>query len=418
MPVVAQRIALILCLCLTWGVSFAKGHHQHRHRPATASADSKVAHAALVADAASGAVLHAYNAGEPWYPASLTKMMTAYLAFDAMESGRLKASDTLMVSRHAAAQKGSRIGLRLGERITLDDALRGLIVRSANDAAVAIAEHVGGNEGDFAASMTAKARQIGMSHTTFHNATGLPHPQQITTAHDMAVLSVTLIRRFPSHYHYFQTDSITFHKRNMGAINPLLKSYPGAEGMKTGFTCASGYNIVGAAKRYGRRIIAVYLGGSSRQRRNTEVTRLLDAGFADSRDAMGLPELDDASVISAVNLYPIHRLGSNVCYSTVPAENSTSNASPRRGWSVVLGDFPHRKDGQNLLKRLRSDSPNLLAHGQASIITRNHGKGEQQYAALFTGLLRNEADQLCNNRPQQRNVSCATLSPIVLRASR
>ncbi|WP_162232424.1 D-alanyl-D-alanine carboxypeptidase family protein, partial [Methylogaea oryzae] len=273
MPATAKRIPLILCLCLMSGVSFAKGHHQAqtaqpvaKHKPAKAAArshgyDNPDTHAALVIDTANNAVLHAHNAGEPWYPASLTKMMTAFMAFDAMEAGRLSPDDTLTVSYHAAEQKGSRLGLRAGERITVDDAIRGLIARSANDAAVTLAEHIGGNEGDFAAAMTNKAHQIGMSHSSFENATGLPAPHQITTAHDMAVLAQTLIRRFPSQYHYFQTDSMTFHRRTMGAINPLLRSYPGAEGMKTGFTCASGYNIVGAAKRDGRRLIAVYLGG-------------------------------------------------------------------------------------------------------------------------------------------------------------
>lgn len=447
MRATAKRIPLILCLCLMSGVSFAKGQHQlqpvAKHKQGKAATRSHAgenpgSHAALVIDTAGNTVLHAHNAGEPWYPASLTKMMTAFMAFDAMESGRLSPDEMLTVSYHAAEQKGSRLGLRSGERITVDDAIRGLIARSANDAAVTLAEHIGGNEGDFAAAMTAKAHQIGMSHSSFENATGLPAPQQITTAHDMALLAQTLIRRFPSQYHYFQTDSMTFHHRTMGAINPLLRSYQGAEGMKTGFTCASGYNIVGAAKRDGRRLIAVYLGGGSRNHRNTEVARLLDAGFADNRNAAQLPALDDASVVQASNQYPIHRLGPNVCNSTVPPVNTaaheaprsqpavarasrnrptlTADAKPHRSWGVVVGNFPNRRQSQGVLKQLRSNAPAVVAHSQATIITRTLGKGSQQYATLLTGLERGEAGRLCSIRNWERGVSCTALDPIALRA--
>lgn len=434
----ATRIPLILCLGLFFGVSFAKETvpHKPKHHKRSYVIDDGGSHASLVIDADSNTVLHAHNAGEPWFPASLTKMMTAYLTFDAMESGRLNAHDTMTVSFHAAEQQGSRLGLRTGDHLTVDEAVSGLISRSANDAAVTLAEHIGGSEGDFAAAMTAKARQIGMSHTSFQNATGLPAPQQITTAHDMAVLAQALYRNFPQHYHYFQADSITFRHRAMHAINPLLRGYRGAEGMKTGFTCGSGYNIVGAARREGRRLVAVYLGGGTRNHRNHEVARLLDEGFADNRNTSLLPSLDDASILHANNQYPIQRLGSNVCNSTVPSVNVASNNPPRirgnlatttrthstlaatpshKGWGVVVGNFRNRQQSQGALKRLRSKAPEVVSRGQATIITRSIGKGSLQYAALLTGLQRDEAGQLCNNRNWDHGVSCIALDPIALR---
>jgi D-alanyl-D-alanine carboxypeptidase len=371
----------ILILCLASGAAFAKGHHPqsqakhaklhhesqpHKRKAVARRDDNPGAHADIVVDAASNTVLHAHNAGEPWYPASLTKLMTAYLTFDAIEAGRVRPSDHMTVSHHAAQQKGSRLGLRTGERITVDEAIHGLIVRSANDAAVTLAEHISGNEGDFAAAMTAKAKQLGMQRTSFQNATGLPAPQQISSARDMAVLAQNLIKRFPSHYHYFQADGMTFHRRNMNAINPLLRTYQGAEGMKTGFTCASGYNIVGAAKRDGRRLVAVYLGGSSRDRRNAEVTRLLNAGFADNRDPTRLPELDDASLLQATNQHPIHRLGPNVCNSTVPPVNAAANSAPQRGGSVLASHAGDRRPGHSPSKRLRAEART----GQATVIAR------------------------------------------------
>src|SRR5215470_10725342 len=253
--------------------------------PGPAEAKSKVKRvpptaAAIVVDAESGNVLYDSNSGARTYPASLTKMMTLYLLFEAIEAKQVKLDDTLPVSAHAAVQPATDLGLRAGQGISVEKAILGLIVHSANDVAVVVAEALGGTESQFAAMMTKKARQLGMTSTTYRNASGLPDPGQLTSARDMAVLARALITRFPGFYPYFATESFTYLGRVYTTHNRLVMHYPGADGLKTGYIRASGYNVATSATRNGRRIVAVIMGGRSAFARDAQMMALLDQGFA------------------------------------------------------------------------------------------------------------------------------------------
>jgi D-alanyl-D-alanine carboxypeptidase len=241
-------------------------------RPA-APADPR--HAALVVDAASGRVLYADHAEELRYPASLTKMMTIFLMFEAMEEGRLSPATPIPVSANAARQPPSKLGFRAGGVISASSAIDALIVKSANDVAVAVAEHLSGSEDAFAARMTSRARQLGMSSTTFRNASGLPDAAQRTTARDMALLGMALMKRFPQHYHRFSQRSFVHEGKLVRGHNKLLGAVAGVDGIKTGYIRASGFNIVTSAARNGRRVVVVVMGGRTADDRNARVEGLI-----------------------------------------------------------------------------------------------------------------------------------------------
>ncbi|MFW5678667.1 MAG: D-alanyl-D-alanine carboxypeptidase family protein [Pseudomonadota bacterium] len=237
-------------------------------------------YASIVIDAATGRVLHEDHADRWVYPASLTKMMTLYMAFEALDSGRLTMTQMLPVSREAASRPPSKLGLRAGGRITVHDVISALVTRSANDAAVVMAEALGGSEARFAGSMTQRARELGLRATTFRNASGLPDERQRTTARDMAQLGLRLQRDFPHYFHYFSTRRFVYAGREHGNHNRLLGSYAGTDGIKTGYIRASGFNLVSSVERDGRRLIGVVIGGRTAASRNAHMVELLNTGFA------------------------------------------------------------------------------------------------------------------------------------------
>ena len=237
-------------------------------------------YAAIVMDARTGQILFAANPDELRYPASLTKMMTLYLLFERMESGKIKPDTPLSVSAHAASQAPTKLGLRPGQTLMVEDAIKGLVTKSANDAAVVIAEYLGGSEEDFAAQMTRKARALGMSKTVYRNASGLPNDEQVTTARDQATLGLAIQERFPRYYRYFATHSFTYRGSVMRNHNRLLGNVEGVDGIKTGYTRASGFNLSASAVRDNRRIIGVVMGGPSPVARDQYMGKLLDASFA------------------------------------------------------------------------------------------------------------------------------------------
>ncbi|HJT14987.1 MAG TPA: D-alanyl-D-alanine carboxypeptidase family protein [Dongiaceae bacterium] len=247
------------------------------------SADARPVQASIVVDAATGEVLSASNANTSTYPASLTKMMTLYLLFEAMQDGRVKLTDTITFSRYAAGQSATNLNVDGGDRISVETAILALVVRSANDAATAIAEHLGGTEAGFARLMTNKAQMLGMTRTTFRNANGLPDSKQRTTARDMATLSVALIRDFPQYYGYFKRTSFKYRGVTYRGHNKLLKSFKGYDGIKTGYIRASGFNLASSAERDGRRLVVVVLGGTSPSKRDRQVADLLTSGFKSKR---------------------------------------------------------------------------------------------------------------------------------------
>jgi D-alanyl-D-alanine carboxypeptidase len=237
-------------------------------------------HAALLIDAENGDVLYEMEANQSWYPASLTKLMTLYMAFSALESGRLRLSDRMSVSSHASHQPTSKLGLRPWDSISVEDAILAIVTRSANDAAVVMAEKIAGSESQFAIKMTSTAHSIGMYGSHFMNATGLPHDWQTTTAHDMALLAMKIHQNFPQYYPYFAVDSLYYDGRYLRSTNKFVANYPGAEGMKTGYTCGSGYNLVASANQYGKRLIGVVLGGMSSSERYEQMFTMMDIGYS------------------------------------------------------------------------------------------------------------------------------------------
>jgi D-alanyl-D-alanine carboxypeptidase len=236
-------------------------------------------YAAIMIDADNGKVLHEVEATHSWYPASLTKVMTLYLTFEALKEGRINFFDVLRTSSHAASQPTSKLGLRPGEFLTVRDAIFAVITRSANDAAVVLAEHLGGSEQQFAVKMTSKARSLGMSNTRFMNATGLPNNWQVTTSRDLALLAWKIQRHFPEYYQHFSAHSFTYKGNELHATNKFVATYPGAEGMKTGFTCGSGYNLIASASQNGKRLIGVVMGGMTSSERYQLMYQMMDAGF-------------------------------------------------------------------------------------------------------------------------------------------
>lgn len=251
--------------------------------PTVAAAQSTVGseskYSAIVIDAHSGEVLYARAADNLRYPASITKIMTLYLAFEAMAEGRLSPQDSVVVSKHAASMQPTKLGLRAGATITLDNALRAISVQSANDMAVAVAEKIGGTESRFAALMTLRAQELGMENTRFVNASGLPNSRQVSSARDIALLSRAMMRDFPQYYSYLGQQRFTYNGQSSNNHNHLLGSVEGVDGLKTGFINASGYNLSASAMRDGRRLITVVLGGSSTRSRDAHVTELLETGF-------------------------------------------------------------------------------------------------------------------------------------------
>ncbi|RLP27710.1 D-alanyl-D-alanine carboxypeptidase family protein [Mesorhizobium sp. YM1C-6-2] len=233
-------------------------------------------YSALVIDTASGATLYQANATAARYPASLTKMMTLYLLFEAIEQGRVSKTSEIPVSSFAARQPPSKIGIRTGQTIDVESAILALAVKSGNDCAVAVAEYLGGTEEQFAQQMTARARQLGMTGTVFRNASGLPDPEQRTTARDMAILGMALKSRFPQHFHYFSERDFVFRGKTIRGHNDLIGRVDGVNGIKTGYIKASGYNIVTSVDRGSRRLMIVVMGADSARARNAHVEELID----------------------------------------------------------------------------------------------------------------------------------------------
>lgn len=234
---------------------------------------------ALVFDASSGSVFYAEDADRSWHPASLTKLMTAYVTFKAIRDGQLTMKSKVVCSKTARAQAPSKLGLPLGTTMSLPLALKALIVKSANDVAVMLAEKVAGSEQAFVLQMNAAAQNLGMTRTRFFNPHGLPHAGQVTTARDMGLLAKAIIRDFPEHAHLFRMSSVRIGKKKLKSHNSLLRSLPGADGMKTGFICASGFNIVASATRGNQRLVAVVLGGSTARERNARARELIEHSF-------------------------------------------------------------------------------------------------------------------------------------------
>ena len=307
--------------------------HAENYSPPTAS---------IVVDGNSGTTLQASNPDAPRHPASLTKIMTLYLLFERLEAGKLKLDSPLKVSDHASEQAPTKLGLRPGETIAVEDAIKAIVTKSANDAAVAVAENLGGDEDHFAKLMTQEARALGMTRTTYTNASGLPDDDQVTTARDQALLGRLIQKRFPRYYKYFSTESFVYHGATMLNHNHLLGAIEGVDGIKTGFTRASGFNLVTSVHRDGRYIVAVVMGGRSSLERDAQMRELISAqikGIALKRSVPVIaksnqpnetkPALAYVPVASQGNpLDPIQPLSSST-FQTTPVQSASLAPTPQ-----------------------------------------------------------------------------------------
>ncbi len=266
-------------------------HHAHYAHPEDYSPPS----ASIVVDGNSGAVLQASNPDALRHPASLTKIMTLYLLFERLDAGKIKLDTPLKVSEHASEQAPTKLDLKPGQTLTVEDAIKGIVTKSANDAAVVVAENLGGDEESFAKLMTQKARALGMTRTTYVNASGLPDDDQITTARDQALLGRAIQERFPRYYKYFSTESFVYHGEAMRNHNHLLGSIEGVDGIKTGFTRASGFNLVTSVHRDGRYLVAVVMGGHSAFERDAHMRELIGDHIKEAALKRTAPMLADAA---------------------------------------------------------------------------------------------------------------------------
>lgn len=369
-------------------------------------------YAELLLDPATGAVLHAVNADVTTQPASLTKMMTLFLAFDALDKGDLALDQLVPVSRRAQNMAPSKLGLVAGTTIRVEDAILGLVTRSANDAAVVLAEAVGGTEEQFAEMMTMKARMLGMRNTSFHNASGLPNSRQLTTARDIATLSQALIKGHTRHYPYFSRTSFTYNGAPVQSHNRLMSRYDGMDGIKTGFVNASGFNLAGTAVRNGRRLIAVVLGGRTSKERDNRVAALLDHGFGVAPLRPNVSTIEVAAAVPAMRSAIKAAAQAPVRQPKAAAKPTEAAAKPREvaarpgSWTIQIGAYKSQKAGQVGLDATGKIIPAQLKGAGSTVIKGRNGS----FQARFTGLTKTAAEQACA-RLEAKGQDCLVMAP-------
>jgi D-alanyl-D-alanine carboxypeptidase len=407
----------------------AAHHHGRQHHLAAAPG---VPSESILIDADSGRVMSQCNPDELTYPASLTKMMTLYLAFEAMRSGHLRLDQTFPVSSLAASQPPTKLGLTPGERVSVHDLILGMITRSANDAAIVMAEGLGGSEAAFARRMTEKARQLGMTRTVFVNANGLPDPGQHTTARDMARLALALYRDFPRQYHYFATREFEFRGQTVHSHNHLLDWYKGADGIKTGYIRASGFNLAASAVRDGHRLIGVVLGGPSVGTRDHEMAALLDHGFAEVEAHPVMVARSDPPLTPTAAPPPrrepsgrLGRVAARLAAHLAPVERAEAAPfrhvvrTPPAGerWCVQLGAFRHEAAAERIARKAAALP---ATRGKPLQILRPHKVARDHlYRARLLNFSKHEAQSTCAAL-HKRRIACRVVpaTPVNYAASR
>lgn len=369
-------------------------------------------YASIIVDADTLEILHARQIDELRYPASLTKVMTLYLTFDALNAGILKLNEPIRVSKNAARTPPSKLGLRAGQTITVENLIQALAVKSANDAAVVLAEHLAGSEAAFTDKMTAKARTLGMRQTSFKTANGLPHPDQKTSARDMAKLASNILNDHRRYYHYFGQTHFSYGGRTYKNTNGLLHSLKGVDGFKTGYTRASGYNLIVSAQRDGRRLIAVVLGGASGASRNGHMQDLVEKGFG----VMGVAPVQTlppvtvnreplparkSPQIAKVNIVPqAARLrGRDKSPLIISNDQTLRLKTPQskegwadKSWGVQVGAFLKKQQAEDQISSVKGLHILAKASSNISPLTRNN---QTLYRARFHGLSVKDAQSAC-----------------------
>lgn len=403
-----QAFTFILCLNLSFiilGISW--GHAAPLNSDAYPKPKGR--YASIIVDTDNLDIIHARQIDDIRYPASLTKVMTLYLTFDALMSGELELDQKLTVSRQASKTPPTKLGLRTGQKITVDTLIRAVAVRSANDAAVVLAEHISGSEEAFAEKMTRQARLLGMKQTTFKTAHGLPHPAQLTTARDMAKLANAILVNHKRYFHYFGLETFEYRNRVYKNTNKLLAERHDVDGFKTGYTHASGYNLIVSAQQNGRRLIAVVLGGASGASRNSHMSDLIDRGFS----VMGLtPQLivqnntHTPKPVAPPSSEIIRLRGQDrpiITQAVSKAADTQSLKLPNGTWSIQSGLFETKEMAQShlqsltLLSELDKAKPLLTSRGE-------------KFAARMTGLTAQSARKACKVLEKSRH-GCLIIGP-------
>ena len=410
----------------------------------SAHAGSK--YAGIVIDAKTGKTLYSHKADATRYPASLTKMMTMYMMFEALAEGKMTKKTRIRMSRYAASKPPSKLGIKAGGSIAAEHAILALATKSANDVAAAVAEHLGGTEGNFGKMMTRKARQLGMKRTTFKNASGLTSRGQVTTARDMARLGIALREHFPQYYRYFQTTNFSYGGRRYGNHNKLLGRVKGVDGIKTGYTRASGFNLVSSVQTGGRSIVAVVLGGRTGKSRNAQMQNLIgkylrkasrgskrqlvasrkSSNIVIASTAVKLPKRGPVPVFRttqvAKNVINVNQpviVASSTGFNqksvqkrlNQPAIDNTTTASiaKPKGWVIQIGAADSKNSAIGLLSKARGKFPKTL--GSKSIYTEAVVKGNATlHRARFVGFANKaEANRACKILKKNR-FACLALN--------
>lgn len=419
---------------------------------AAAPAQANVKYAAIVVDANTGETLFAARADESRFPASLTKMMTLYLTFEALQSGRIKTTTKVPFSKNAANEPPTKLGVRPGGSITVETAILSLVTKSANDSSTALAELLAGSETEFARRMTAKARALGMPNTTFRNAHGLPNPQQRSTARDMATLGIALREHYPQYYDYFSTRSFSYGKQKLRNHNRLLGRIKGVDGIKTGYTRASGFNLVSSVSDGNRRIVAVVMGGRTGKTRDDHMAELIGTWLpkASNRrggDLVAKAPASSGSPIKALTALlptrnapkPVARPQEEVPFATaenvasvdvsdeagegsiepdapfayaepIPArmgdiDSIKTAAIPSSGWVIQVASSPSEGEARDFLSRTNSQAGNILASASGFTMPFEM-KGVTYYRARFSGFESKDAAWKVCSALKRKKIDC------------
>lgn len=395
-----------------------------------ASADSRIK-AAIIVDANTNNVLYSRSADVLRSPASLTKIMTLYVLFAFLRAGKISQDTAFVVTPHAAGQSPTKLGLKPGSTIKVADAIKSLVTKSANDAAAVIAENLGGTEANFARMMTQTARNLGMKNTTFRNASGLPNKEQLTTARDMAILAMHIMRDYPQYYGVFETRYFTYKGRKYRNHNRLLFGYKGTDGIKTGYTRASGFNLTASVKRGDKHLVGVVLGGRSGAQRDAALRTLLDRHW--SKASSNKPKTTSfiASLLGPATPPPPSRKPAFALASaapspimpvpaiaegdisgpgdTVQASLSPNRSRPRPGngaryagtYHVQVGAFTSQSDAQNRLGMVQQRAPKLL-DGHMPFTATFSKNDTEWYRARFAGFSKTDARSTCEALKRKR----------------
>lgn len=359
--------------------------------------------ASIVVDVETGKTLSAQNSRELMYPASLTKVMTLYITFDALEKGLIKMDDKLPVSRRAMNASPSKLGLRAGTQITVENAVKALIVKSANDCAIVLAEALGHSEARFAQAMTDVAHELGMKDTTFKNASGLPNKDQKTTAKDMSILAGAMYYHFPQYYDMFSMRSFSYNNVTYRTHNHLLSRFEGTDGLKTGYTAAAGYNIVTSAERNGKRIIAVTMGHKTLRARDNFIAQQMDINLNKLNKLAGVKNRKDLLAEIEISRKPDFNL---VSTEKISAPKASSDERSENDWGILIGSFSNYTKAQNHAKRIREREK--LADKSIEVEI-EEVRAAIVYKSKIVGFSQEDANKFCNNLKKYKK-SCSVVA--------